>query len=777
MSRFPTPGRTPRPRPVPRPTAGPTPGPTPSPTPSPISTTFTLTTNADGPNAIPPAVNTQGGQNISIYNGNINSGIGNQDLGTVNSFDNYAGTAGFANVLNARITTSTGGTIIAPQGTNIATINLTNITSTAATAGLNLASITGVQNVNFVNSVATGQTAAVNAPATASVALDNADGDSRINFLGAASRTGTTDAFRLTVANGTGAATAFAPFRITTGDAATPDTSFEVANITVGPGSENFVNIATGGANLTTVNVSGAGTPGATGVVLNLTEAANFANLTTVSASGLTTGGLDIATTLQQNVTFTGSAFNDRLLVTAGVNNLTSLDSINFGAGTNTLAFGTTDDFRAATIPNQVALINGITTAQVLESTNNGATQIRAADFTTINSFVLSTARTNQVALTGLASNDSVAFASNIQVTAGGNGADGTAGNTGTTGANGLDAVLAGGVAVAQTPTFVLAGGVTIQGAAGGNGGAGGAAAANNAGLAGGAAGAGADGLDITNGGTNITTLTINSIGTAANVIRGGAGGNGGAGSAANGGNNNGGAGGAAGASGAGINNGAGLQNVVITGTQNLTIAGAAAGNGGAGGALSGTGTAGVNGAAGAATGGFANAVNLNASAFTGQLTATGSSAADVITGGSAVDALTTFGGLDRLTGNGSNDNFRINGAAATTATAFVTVTDFNPAGDTLSILSRVANAGALNGTPNFNTTKVNVTSAATLAQALNLAAAGDGSTTSQITYFNFAGDTYLVVDNTNTATLAATDGVIQLLGNLTLTANNVNFV
>lgn len=86
------------------------------------------------------------------------------------------------------------------------------------------------------------------------------------------------------------------------------------------------------------------------------------------------------------------------------------------------------------------------------------------------------------------------------------------------------------------------------------------------------------------------------------------------------------------------------------------------------------------------ATAGFTNAVNFNASAFTGVLTITGSASADSITGGTGSDVITGGAGNDQLTGGAGNDSFVM--LTATIASGSDTITDFEVGAgkDTLDI-------------------------------------------------------------------------------------------
>lgn len=84
--------------------------------------------------------------------------------------------------------------------------------------------------------------------------------------------------------------------------------------------------------------------------------------------------------------------------------------------------------------------------------------------------------------------------------------------------------------------------------------------------------------------------------------------------------------------------------NINISGSQALTISA----------------EAGVNVADGSKVFGFSNAVNVDASSFTGVLRIAGSASADTIQGGSAADIIYGLGGADVLTGNGGADQFRL---------------------------------------------------------------------------------------------------------------------
>lgn len=169
----------------------------------------------------------------------------------------------------------------------------------------------------------------------------------------------------------------------------------------------------------------------------------------------------------------------------------------------------------------------------------------------------------------------------------------------------------------------------------------------------------------------------------------------------------------------------------------------------------------------------------VNASAMTGKFTliADGKSTGTTVTGGTGNDTLTGSGNADVLiggagddrivadtlttmTGGEGKDTFVMKGAVA--ATAFSTITDLS-AGDTIDLNNAVAT---------FSTTKLSLVSTATFADYL-AAAVGEktaGATTENAEWFQFNGNTYIVIDGfvstADTAGYTATeDSVIEITG------------
>lgn len=534
---------------------------------------FTLTANTDGPGAPSPAANTSGGTGNDTYNGTFSGTAANTDNGTYNSADNLVGgdgtdtavirvvsafgTSSQANGGNAGVTDQR-----TAQMSGVETVLVSNVatgTNTANYAGNNANNATGIATINLVS--ATGVTAVglkdsssttsvtefSNVANGAKLVMDNAKGGLAVQVLGAAtSRAGATDTLTMDVLNGTGAATARAAAGVYTtlgsGQAAVAtavlDTSYEGLTInTAGAASFLDVNLGNGGNTVRTLTVAGTGAAASgTGYALDLGDVGGgtFGGLRTIDASGLTgTGGLYVRTINAQDLTFKGSAQNDRLDL-GGIANLTATDVINFGNGTDTL--GLSDVAGAGYTTTQKGLINA-TGAEQLAFT--GITQTVDTDgYTVAKTFLLNNAaasatvaQAQTVTVTGLASDQTISIQHDITGTAVGNGTTGNA------------AVSLAGQSVGATARIALVGGIDLLGSV--------------------ANGANASGSGVVFG-ANVTKLVIDSTGTNPNTITGSA------------------ASGNTGTAGSGVANGTGVQSVEIKGSANLTIAAGGANGGNA---------------------------------------------------------------------------------------------------------------------------------------------------------------------------------------------------
>jgi Ca2+-binding RTX toxin-like protein len=178
--------------------------------------------------------------------------------------------------------------------------------------------------------------------------------------------------------------------------------------------------------------------------------------------------------------------------------------------------------------------------------------------------------------------------------------------------------------------------------------------------------------------------------------------------------------------------------NIVVTGDTNLTITNAIAAQG-----------------------------TVDASAFTGKLTVTGSASADVIKGGSAVDTITAAAGADVVTGGAGADIFVI-AETHGTDTAYDTITDFNTGGsDILRFIAAdnvIANAGAAAvATTNAVIVNGKATFAAaddTLAERVTTLIAQTGI--NEVAFFEQGSDTFVYHSG------SVTDGSVDFLVKLT---------
>lgn len=128
----------------------------------------------------------------------------------------------------------------------------------------------------------------------------------------------------------------------------------------------------------------------------------------------------------------------------------------------------------------------------------------------------------------------------------------------------------------------------------------------------------------------------------------------------------------------------------------------------------------------------------------------------DTINAGDGDDNITSGTGLDVISGGAGNDRFNI--VAPLSGNAYVTITDIN-AGDIISVADQ--------GMETFASTKISLADMALFADYLNAAAASaTAAANGNSTWFQFAGNTYLVQDNSNSATFDnGTDIVVRMTG------------
>jgi len=142
---------------------------------------------------------------------------------------------------------------------------------------------------------------------------------------------------------------------------------------------------------------------------------------------------------------------------------------------------------------------------------------------------------------------------------------------------------------------------------------------------------------------------------------------------------------------------------------------------------------------------------------------------------GAGSDTITTALASSTLTGGAGKDTFVVTGSTAgttgyTSSTNVTTITDLT-AGDKVTL-----KAAASSPVVAFNTTKVDVSGAITLAAALDLASATSfGSNTNVVSWFQYGPNTYVVGDNTSgTSTFATGDIVVKLSGLIDLSSSTI---
>lgn len=226
----------------------------------------------------------------------------------------------------------------------------------------------------------------------------------------------------------------------------------------------------------------------------------------------------------------------------------------------------------------------------------------------------------------------------------------------------------------------------------------------------------------------------------------------------------------------------AAATSLTISGSQALTLS--FTGNFGTSGASTGVATIDAS----AATGAFTlNTTNLNAAA--GGLTVVTGSGADVLTFAQGVNVTTgagndtvVLGGASTVNLGAGNDTVTLSNNASTITLGGGTdkvILGANASAANMSTIVDMASGSSIvfaaQGADAFTATKVNVNAAQTLTDALNTAAAGDGSTNGIVNWFQYGGNTYVVEDVSAGATFAAGDHVIKLTGLIDLSTASYN--
>jgi S-layer protein len=146
-----------------------------------------------------------------------------------------------------------------------------------------------------------------------------------------------------------------------------------------------------------------------------------------------------------------------------------------------------------------------------------------------------------------------------------------------------------------------------------------------------------------------------------------------------------------------------------------------------------------------------------------GSVAATGTTA-DVLLGGAGDDTLVANAGLTTLTGGAGNDLFVV-GVASMNVNSYATITDF-AAGDLIKFT----------GADSFQASKVTLGSTAVFQDFANAAMNSIGP--NDVAWFQFGGDTYIVMDvgtTDSTTFINGEDFIVKLTGLVDLTNASFN--
>lgn len=557
------------------------------------STGFTLTTGGDNAS----------GSNITGF-----AATGTTAGDTWNPGDSIRGTSGTSDTINLTVT----GTIAAnPLVTDFEILNVrASATGVMSAAG-------GYTTISSTNSTATMSFTGISKAATLGFDTYGATNGTDARFTYGSDVLGSASASQTFNINKVGTQASNAVVRIDTAGAdqiKTLNIAATGANFITHDATDNNQNAFN---TVTTLNVTGTGSLRIGG------QAATLDNVTTVTASNSGGLNLDLATGGNaKNVTFTGSAGNDRVSMSA--TNFTVDDKFAFGEGTDTLAIAdqTVTTAGNATLITAIKAVTGLeileltgttNTGNSLSMSNVGLSQYLVSGAMTGANGAANATGTVALAITGQGSQT-------LQITGSQTGGNATvAGSGDVSGKAGAVAVSiapttdngSNAVTITLGDTAGAGSGVTLTGGAGSD------KAGNGA-----AAGAGADALSI----ASYETINILSQG-AANVLVGGS------------------AGGTTGTPIAGVGLAVSTNATInVTGSQDLTL-----------GPISGS-----------------NAT-IAAANFTGKLSAAATAGNSVINTGSAADTITLAGTGVQATVNlgAGNDTINVLGS-----TAFVTKTN-----------------------------------------------------------------------------------------------------
>ncbi|MBA5687985.1 beta strand repeat-containing protein [Rugamonas apoptosis] len=165
-------------------------------------------------------------------------------------------------------------------------------------------------------------------------------------------------------------------------------------------------------------------------------------------------------------------------------------------------------------------------------------------------------------------------------------------------------------------------------------------------------------------------------------------------------------------------------------------------------------------------------AETVKGGAMANHLTAGTGTTADVLIGGAAADVLTANAGRDVLTGGAGNDTFVIQ-TASVNVNSYATITDAAK-GDIIQFLNTT-------GTETFKAAAISLDTTASFQDYANAAVNENNTTdtTGHISWFQFAGNTYVVESNHDASSLHdfknGTDLIVKLTGTVDLSHTSLN--
>ena len=150
----------------------------------------------------------------------------------------------------------------------------------------------------------------------------------------------------------------------------------------------------------------------------------------------------------------------------------------------------------------------------------------------------------------------------------------------------------------------------------------------------------------------------------------------------------------------------------------------------------------------------------------------TGSSGADTIVGTDSADVFNSSAGADTITLGGGADSYVLGAAGDSTSGSMDSIVGFDADEDSINL------SAAASGSGSISSTATDISSASgDFDAALDLAAAGSGSATSIANWFQFDGNTYVVLDNSDSGSFdVSTDSVVELQGLVDLSSADITF-